>query len=355
MKLPSKPSASERYGFTLIELLVVIAIIAVLVAILLPAVQSSREAARRSQCANNLKQVGLAIHNFHDAKKRIPSGGRPPEASSVRIGAFTSLLPFIEQAHLYDAYDQTYNWSASQNLPVTSQRVKTFECPSSPRHNNFLDHNPDGFRGTVTSWVGIVAVGDYAGSLGNAPALGAYAAALTPPIVVVGSTAQTTSKEIITNGFMPKNSALTFGDITDGLSNTIAVWESAGRPFIYRRSGQLSDNAYEHHTNAGGWARPASDILLTGSSKDGTTLPGSYINRTNGYDHAAEVYGTSGYPAPYGTEGTSQPFSFHRGGLNVLMGDGSVRFLDDEASIGVVGALVTRNTAGQEPAIQGVF
>ncbi|WP_437205254.1 DUF1559 family PulG-like putative transporter [Planctomicrobium sp. SH664] len=156
--------APARTGFTLIELLVVIAIIAVLTAILLPAVQSAREAARRSQCLNNLKQLGLAIHNFHDAKGVIPSSGRPSEASTVRVGLFTKLLPYIEQRTLWDQYDLTKNWDYAEldsngaaipntgNLPVTSLRIKTYECPSSPKQNGVLDHNPDKFRGTVTAW-----------------------------------------------------------------------------------------------------------------------------------------------------------------------------------------------------------
>jgi prepilin-type N-terminal cleavage/methylation domain-containing protein len=333
-------------GFTLVELLVVIAIIGILVALLLPAIQAAREAARRSQCQNNSRQIGLAIHNFHDAKRHLPSSVRPTAASTVRAGSFVFLLPFIERNDLWDLYDLNVTWSHPNNLPVTSKRVAVFECPSSPKHGGLLDHNPDGV-GPGQSWIGIVAVGDYAASLGNDPALPAVTAALSPPALVVGSESTTSAASKPTNGFLPKNTSLTFGDITDGLTNTIAVFESGGRPLVYRHRAPVGTDPAVHRVNAGGWCRAASDILFAGSNSTGATIPGVYINRTNGYDVGAESYGASGYPN-VGTEGTSQPFSFHAGGLNVVLGDSSVRFIDDTINIGVVAALVTRNGAGQE-------
>src|SRR4249919_1707318 len=100
-------NTSNRAGFTLVELLVVIAIIGVLVALLLPAVQAAREAARRTQCVNNLHQLGIAIHNFHDVKKFLPSSTRPVAAPTVRAGSLIFLLPFIERQDLADLYDFT--------------------------------------------------------------------------------------------------------------------------------------------------------------------------------------------------------------------------------------------------------
>ncbi len=113
------------------------------------------------------------------------------------------------------------------------------------------------------------------------------------------------------------------------------------------------DNLTNHHINAGGWVRPASDILLSGSSKDGTLIPattqaGTFLNRTNGYDHATETYSGTGFPAPYGTEGSSQPYSFHTGGVNALFGDGRVKLINEETPIGIVAALVTRNGGQNE-------
>ncbi len=358
--------SAVRQGFTLIELLVVIAIIAVLVAILLPAVQSAREAARRSQCQNNLKQIGIAIHNFHDSKGRLPSSVRPTAALTIRAGLFVVLLPYLDQKPLWDAYDTSETWSTVNNKKVTSLRLKTYECPSSPKHNNLLDHAPDydangtartftGGSAGASPWDGIVAVGDYAGSLGTSPTLVNFVSTLSPPRTdIIGSTQATTANSVTTNGMLPKNSTLTFGDITDGLSNTIAVWESGGRPLVYRRGTPVSNNPVVAHTNAGGWSRPASDILFEGSSKDGATLPGVYLNRTNGFDHGSATYGSSGFPT-YGTEGSSQPYSFHTSGLNTLFGDGSVRFLDEDIDIGVAAALVSRNGGTQETKVSQSF
>ena len=139
----------------------------------------------------------------------------------------------------------------------------------------------------------------------------------------------------------------TFGDITDGLTTTIAVFESGGRPFVYRRGTLAFPDLANHHLNGGGWARAASDILFAGSDNSGTTIPGIFFNRTNGLDVGAESYGATGYTS-VGTEGSSQPFSFHTSGENVLFGDGSVKFIDENIGIGVLTALITRNEAANE-------
>ena len=221
-RLPRLGRPISHFAFTLVELLVVIAIVGVLVALLLPAVQAAREASRRSQCQNNMKQIGLAIHTFHDAKGKLPSSVRPTAASTVRVGTFILLLPNIEREDLWDLYDLNVSWSHANNLPVASKRVDVYECPSSPKHGGLLDHNPDGV-GPGTTWAGIVAVGDYAASLGVDPGLASVAAALTPPVPVQGSESDVSTAAKPTNGFLPKNTQLTFGDITDGLSNTIAI------------------------------------------------------------------------------------------------------------------------------------
>jgi len=363
-----------RSAFTLVELLVVIAIIATLVGILLPAVQSAREAARRSNCQNNLKQIGLAIHGYHDTKNRLPSGGRPPDAATVRCGVFIYLLPWLERNDLWSAYDTSVTWSHVNNLPVSSVRIPTYECPSSPKHGGQLDHNPDSFSGGGSDWNptgttaaekrGIVAVGDYAASLGVHPGLPTVvtgSSEISPGNFVLASTLIIPSAALtsggnspLTNGMLPKNAKVNFQDVTDGLSNTIAIWESGGRPYVYRKGKQVSaklvgeDSA---HTNAGGWVRPASDIILAGSNAAGDTIPGPFINKTNGHNHGAQTYSSTGFsdgtPA-WGTEGSSQPYSFHPGGLQVTFGDGAVKFIDEQAAMEVLSALTTRNAGGSE-------
>jgi prepilin-type N-terminal cleavage/methylation domain-containing protein/prepilin-type processing-associated H-X9-DG protein len=338
--------AKVKRGFTLVELLVVIAIIGILVALLMPAIQAAREASRRSQCQNNMKQLGIAIHNFHDVKKHLPSSIRPPEAPTVRTGSLVFLLPFIERQDLWDLYDLTKQWSEDHNVKnVTGNRVAVYDCPSSPK--TVKDRDPS--LGT-SGWTGIVAVGDYGSSLGIDPRFPAAAAQAYPnyygngiPLKTQGSLAVVSTPDKPTNGFLPKNATITFADVTDGLSNTVAVFESAGRPLVYHRGTLVGGDASQHSVQGGGWCRAATDILFAGSNSTGTVIPGAFFNRTNGDDMAGKSYPDTSF---YGTEGTSQPFAFHKGGGNVLLGDGAVKFIDEGVDIGILAALVTRNGSG---------
>ncbi|MBI3863638.1 MAG: DUF1559 domain-containing protein [Planctomycetia bacterium] len=320
---------APRAGFTLIELLVVIAIIAVLAALILPAVQSAREAARRTQCQNNLKQLGIGLHNHVDAKKVFPSSTRPAAASTVRVGSLVYLLPYIDRAPLWDKYDFTVNWSHANNLPVTSTGISIFECPSSPNPER-LDYDPG-----PPAVYNVVAISDYGVTLGLDVRLSNLLGYPTPP-----ANFKYSSPGNAYEGIMPKNSQNGIAAITDGLSQTIAITESAGRPFVYRNGKQVSTDAETTaRVNGGGWARAATDVLFAGSDATGVTIPGTSLDRTNG-DNVIP----GGYPnTQYGTEGTSQPYSFHTAGLNTLFGDGSVHFINQSINTTIFAALITRN------------
>jgi prepilin-type N-terminal cleavage/methylation domain-containing protein/prepilin-type processing-associated H-X9-DG protein len=306
-------------AFTLIELLVVIAIIAILIGLLLPAVQKVREAAARTTCQNNLKQLGLGLHNYHDPNNGLPSNIRPDAVSTVRVRWLTYLLPYLEQENMYRNISLTVNWHLPANLPVFGSRLKVVECPSAP-NGEIIDGAPD------TSWTYIVANGDYAGFYG-----------VDPRLISLGLIAPESGK--VDNGALSKTVKLNFSSFSDGLSNTLHLTESAGRPHQYRNGKRVVTATGNNRVNGGGWCRPASELnILQGSSPDGTTFPGpAGINVTNG-----EILGT--YPHPfYNTDGTGQIYGFHTGGVNALFCDGSVRFLRQTISMNILAGIVTRN------------
>lgn len=317
----------KRQGFTLIELLVVIAIIAVLIAILLPAVQKVRDAANRTTCQNNLKQIGLALHGYHDSKKNFPGNTRPAAtANSARMRWFTKVLPFLEQANISRQYDPGSNWDSATNLPLTSVLLEVGVCPSSPEPTR-LDGNPAA-TGSWATTTAVVAVGDYAGVYG-----------LHPTFLTANSITQPNPEGVLTK---VDGAKIAISDILDGTSNTLFVIESGGRPYLYQGTKRQGTNWQTKGVNAGGWCRPASDFWLIGSSKDGTAVGGPYtINANNGFDHAGNYPLQVTTPA-LGSDGSSQPYSFHAGGAHALFADGSVHYLGDDIAASVIASLVTR-------------
>jgi prepilin-type processing-associated H-X9-DG protein len=158
-----------------------------------------------------------------------------------------------------------------------------------------------------------------------------------PQLYTLGLVDQSSAK--VDNGAISKTTKLSFGSFPDGLSNTLHLTESAGRPNVWRNGKLVITANGNNRVNGGGWCRPASELnVLRGSSADGTTFPGQYaINVTNG-----EALGT--YPHPfYNVDGTGQIYGFHSGGVNTLFGDGSVRFLRQNIGIRTLAAVVTRN------------
>jgi prepilin-type N-terminal cleavage/methylation domain-containing protein/prepilin-type processing-associated H-X9-DG protein len=358
-----KKLSRVRVGFTLVELLVVMSIISVLTSLLLPAVQSAREAARRTTCQNNLKQIGLAIHSFSDANGSLPSSVRPAGSTTLpRVAGLTLLLPHFEQQNLYDKYDQTKNWNDATNVVVKTV-VPTLICPSSPEPSR-LDGLPELAIAAGSTWTAsIAAVTDYSPTIGVDQRLAILEVAGTPvfdPYTVGPPGTQGPGA-----GAIVKNAKPRFADITDGLSNTILYAESAGRPYLYQRGNRIGTigtttiGTATHFINGGGWARPASEFTVDGASADGTQVGALStsdvlypVNRTNGADVVNSYSAPTGF-SYYGTEGTSEVYAFHSGGANVVLADGSVRFINESIPIKEFAALVTR--AGHEQVVNSVF
>jgi prepilin-type N-terminal cleavage/methylation domain-containing protein/prepilin-type processing-associated H-X9-DG protein len=325
-----------RSAFTLIELLVVIAIIAVLIGLIVPAVQKAREAAARVQCQNNLKQLGLGLHTYHDANNAFPQNHRPAgAANSVRERWFTRILPYIEENALYSRYDETTNWDSATNLPVTSIALKIAQCPAAPQPERG-DVNPaiGGFGGPF-----LVAVTDYAGVYGVHPYFVA-ANSNYPTIAGIENPFGVITNNVSATG---ETTPVTITDIKDGTSNTLLLVESAGRPYLYNQGGVRQGlDLTVNGVNGGGWARPASEIWIVGFADKAGTIPGGpyTVNAANGVNTGGAYPLTA--PVNFGTDGTGQIYGFHGTGANILLADGSVRLIDQSISPAVIAALATR-------------
>jgi prepilin-type N-terminal cleavage/methylation domain-containing protein/prepilin-type processing-associated H-X9-DG protein len=273
-------------GFTLIELLVVIAIIAVLIGLLLPAVQKVREAANRATCSNNLKQLGTAVHNYHDANGRLPALSSP--AGCCWGNWMVVILPYIEQQALFEQY-RDYGvaagarYSDAANAPVTNQRVKTLTCPSDA---------PPQSRNGLTQHNYLLSSGTGQTSSATAPP-GAPAGYVRSPGMFDGIVYATPRK------------APRLVDVSDGLTNTLMASETV--------QGRHRD------TRGLAWWVPASG--LSTFAPPNSTTPDQ--NSGGQCDPAAPN-------PPCGTTGVmSLARSRHAGGVNVALGDASVRFVPD--------------------------
>ncbi|WP_459557244.1 DUF1559 family PulG-like putative transporter [Lacunimicrobium album] len=321
---PQRP-ARNRTGFTLIELLVVIAIIAMLVAILLPAVQQAREAARRSSCKNNLKQLGLAIHNYHDTFRVFPANVGETVAQRRGASWLTLLLPNMEQGPAYDSMvftDQDFTDQGSQGLNrnwrVVSQLiVPNLNCPSSP-----LNKTRNNTAGALTvSQLGApatypVQVADYVGIMGMYYFPSSVAAQQTTP----GSRTPSTwtgygwmQYEGVIGAWNSNLGPIDMADVSDGLSNTLIVGEHSSAT-VDPITGTRIDSRPSNYVG-GAWS--------AGPSKWGDWTMNITVPRwpINSVDIAGTSLDTAGYALHNGLR------SAHQGGVQVLMGDGAVRFL----------------------------
>jgi len=333
---------NPRRGFTLIELLVVIAIIAILIALLLPAVQQAREAARRSTCKNHLKQLGLALHNFHETYGHFPPGAQARVCPKSIANCTTStdingtswlvhILPQTEQAPLYNQYDFDSHYTAAANLRVGNQKVPIFYCPSGVdpdsergRSSNTAERI-DGFFNYSTHYYGIMGPNvlrngttnqtfnfngtNYTYVVGNSNSNGAFAT----DGVLQQYQDRTGS---ITTKFLPR-----FRDILDGTSNVLLVGERSmtppTRPF---------------NPDWRSWVRGQ-------SGGSGTTKNIHYpINAPNFYRWVAGVG-----PNTINNFNDLPMGSNHPGGCHFLLGDGSVRFLSENINFGTYVVLSTRS------------
>jgi prepilin-type N-terminal cleavage/methylation domain-containing protein/prepilin-type processing-associated H-X9-DG protein len=282
----------RRGGFTLIELLVVIAIIAVLIGLLLPAVQRVREAANRMKCSNNLKQIGLALHNYHDTYKAFPAY----RITTPHIhGWVTYLLPYLEQGNLYQGYHWDVDWYDPANQPVIETQLKVLQCPSAAP--------PDRSRTAQTNGVTwTAAMSDYAG---------------THTIDMVVVTAGWLPDTFDRTGVLLLNDHRRITDITDGSSTTLAVVEQAGRPQVWLFGQNVGLQPF---VNKGPWAAELNSIGIRGHTEDGLLSPGPCaINCTN-------------------QDGV---YAFHPGGANAVFADGHVAMLHQGLDIWVLFALTT--------------
>jgi prepilin-type N-terminal cleavage/methylation domain-containing protein/prepilin-type processing-associated H-X9-DG protein len=316
----------QRRAFTLIELLVVIAIIAILIALLLPAVQKVREAANRMACANNLKNLGLALHNYHGDQGQFPPGAVGPLSPSFpqyaglkHHGLGTYLLPYLEQQALASQYRWDVSWFDPPNQTVVNTPLRIWQCPSAQ-----ANRIQDGSLPTVNPppqepFNGSAACGDYAGqSVVDAGLV--RAGVIDPPD---GPRDERGHYE----GVFPPNAARRLADILDGTSHTILMAECAGRPQLWQGRREVA-NVW---LSGGPWAS-RNLLWCRGATPDGTAFFGKCaVNCTND----REVY------------------SFHTGGANVVFADGSVHFLSADLNIRVFAALVTR--AGGEVVSDGDF
>jgi prepilin-type N-terminal cleavage/methylation domain-containing protein/prepilin-type processing-associated H-X9-DG protein len=308
----------SRTGFTLIELLVVIAIIAILIGLLLPAVQKVREAAARTQCANNLKQLGLALHNYHDVNQKFPPAAKwdfdAPAGTPqnyVRYSLWAKILPYIEQDNIYRQYDFTVQWSKQTALIAVP--IKTYQCPSA--------QNP---RFVTTAQGNLRATTDYA------PVSGVNPGIANAGVVAARSDYSGFFKNVWKDG----DATTRIADITDGTSNTVAVIEDAGRPDLWvggtkNTSLVLPDesNPDESAETAGNvtgapWAQPRNQVVVAG-----------WNTATNSY------FG----PCVINCTNSQEVYSFHSGGANFLFGDGSVHFIAQTVSPETFVSLVTKS------------
>ena len=270
---------SMRAGFTLVELLVVIAIIGILIALLLPAVQAAREAARRTQCTNNMKQIGLGLHNYHDTFKRLPISDAVC-GQGKRWGWIPRMLPFVEETALHDTLDFNLASWQGNNFQYMQEVHPNFLCPSDPLRDEIRQE-----ENFAAGWE--VSQSDYAAVIGDYK--NTYGVGQTPDYGNVGCGQKV--RGMISRWIW----SATFGDVTDGLSNTFCIGECIGATCIVQSWGVTSFATTAHPIN----------YMNTDLMENMPTQANPRWDESIGFR------------------------SMHPGGANFTLGDGSVRFVSE--------------------------
>jgi prepilin-type N-terminal cleavage/methylation domain-containing protein/prepilin-type processing-associated H-X9-DG protein len=312
----------RRRGFTLIELLVVIAIIAVLIGLLLPAVQKVRETANRMKCANNLKQLGLALHNYHDTNQCFPPARlkTAPAAGQPAVdyhGWITYILPMIEQDNLARQYRFDLPYKDPINVPVGVLHLTLLTCPTAPNDRDFTSGAMTDYSSTNIFITGGV-VDNYS-DYGNVQ--GAYHNQGVLKVVTPATIAGDTRGNKI-------------ADVRDGTSNTIMVAECGGREQHWL-NGALDTTVFTTGNWTGRWINPNNHMEIRGFS---------LATMTQGWPPASPTP-----PCAVNCTNAREIYSFHNGGANTVFADGSVHFLKSTADLRVVRALVTIHSGEVPP------
>jgi prepilin-type N-terminal cleavage/methylation domain-containing protein len=340
-------------GFTLVELLVVIAIIGILVALLLPAVQAAREAARRMQCSNNLKQLALATHNYHDTYKTLPLGSRRGDGGPGAPGGwgpswYVGTLPFCEQSPMFDAFawGQNDGWLAAGGIPrITANRIggqgakailPYAVCPSSPlpdTTNRYLIM-------TRPSYVAINgATADSIALQAGTIVPNAYANICSPqPTTVDGCAWQGNISSH--HGVFASSVAFRFRDITDGTSNVLSISENSNWVWDVARTDRRDlRNGVEGSNNSWGWPMGTVWGVWNRGSSPGRA---GWMN-TIRYSPNADVVGLDGARVESSHRTNAPLSSAHPGGVQGALADGSVRFIAETINLDTLKRLAARD------------
>ncbi len=312
-----KIELQRRNGFTLVELLVVIAIIGVLVGLLLPAVQAAREAARRMQCGNNLRQLSLAMLNYESTYRTLPPSRITTGQSQHGFAAY--LLPMIEQTALFNQYQFDYPWSDIRNFDSIKMAIPTWICPSAPGGRRA----PEALE--QSRYVAIPREG-----LGPADyvvmheVMKCFFEANNLPVPVG------TQRGI--PGAIDRDRAVKIAEILDGLSNTMLFAETAGRPAMY-----LANLRREPISTKDGWGW--ADPRAIGGSLEGSSNDGRLLNDTDrNPPYISRIYGN----CSINCSNHNEFYSFHPGSMQISYLDGSTRSIAANISAEILGAIATR-------------